>query len=82
MALAHVNGSLLLWRKKNIILWEYVFQKSDPPEAAPLLAPGLEDIKKFGKSFQYFLGDVIFQKSDPPEATPLLAPCLKIAKTN
>jgi len=30
---------------------DVIFQKSDPPEAAPLLAPCLKIAKKFGKSF-------------------------------
>ncbi|MEC7214915.1 MAG: hypothetical protein VXW26_10935, partial [SAR324 cluster bacterium] len=56
------------------------FQKSDPPEAAPLLAPCLKIAQKVWKIHQWFLRDVNFQKTDPPEAAPLLAPCLKIAQ--
>ena len=53
------------------------FQKSDPPEAAPLLAPCLK-VDQNSEFRSTFSRDVIFQESDPPEAAPLLAPCLKI----
>ena len=57
-----------------------IFQKCDPPEAAPLVAPCLETAIKKQKVVQHVQGDVIFQKCDPPEAAPLLAPSLEIAK--
>jgi len=56
-----------------------IFQKSDPPEAAPLLAPCSKVTKKYRK-LSKFSSMCHFQKSDPPEAAPLLAPCLKVMK--
>ena len=55
-----------------------IFQKSEPPQAAPLIAPCLK-LQKNGKSFNIFK-EVPFFKTDPPEAAPLLTPCLKVDK--
>ena len=55
-----------------------MFQKSDPPEAAPLLDPCLKGTQKFTQIDKNPKEGAIFQKSAPPEAAPLLTPCLKI----
>ena len=40
---------------------DVIFQKSDPPEAAPLLAPCLKSSKKFRKSFTILKGTSFFK---------------------